>query len=185
VACVRCDHDMPVCIALAGVPGAGKTTLALTLSEATGAPVLSRDSIKRAAFGPGFDVGTEQNEAAFEMVKRALEIFLTHGRSSIIDGCTFRSQPAMEEVEAVCRRSPTCRCVPVFLDCPPSVAAERLRTPESADGPADRTPSLVAAVHTSFRQIPLHWLRLDGTALPSANVASLLAAVPELARPRL
>lgn len=119
----------PVCIALAGIPGAGKTTIALEWCKATGSHLLSRDLIKRAAFGERFDVGTEQNEAAFMMIKAALPILLCVGQSVIIDGCTFAREGLMEEIEAICS-SHKLKCYPVLVQCPQSVASSRLSVPD-------------------------------------------------------
>ena len=123
-----------VCIALAGLPGAGKTTLANEWCRITGAHLLSRDAIKRAAFGSTLDVGTEQNEVAFTALKAALPIILRSGRSVIIDGCTFAKMGLMEDVEAICASSHA-RCIPVLVHCPAELAAQRLSLPDPSTWP--------------------------------------------------
>ncbi len=123
---------MPFCVALAGYPGAGKTSLALTLRQSQpDLVIVSRDQVKRALFGL-YDVGDEQNAIAFSAVKQSLAVLLRDGHSVVVDGMTFSAGGQMEEVAAIAAQQ-RARFLPVYLNCSVDLASRRLA------GPSDGT----------------------------------------------
>lgn len=161
----------PRVVALAGLPGAGKTTIATQLSRRHGFTVISRDSTKRALFGR-HDVGHEQNDIAFRAILEAVPVLISYSLAVVVDGMPFDRVGQMEDLERVVHGI---RLIPILVDTPVDVAQRRL-VPADKDGPSDRTPELVSQISASFRSIPETWHRLDGTLEASLNadrIASL------------
>jgi predicted kinase len=88
-----------VLIALAGLPGAGKTTLAEALRRLTGAAVLSKD-IARAALLPGrIQYSAADNDAVVESLLQQAEDLLRAGTKTVIlDGRTFSRRAQVERL---------------------------------------------------------------------------------------
>ena len=63
--------SMKIIIVLAGLPGAGKSSLAARLADRSGYSILSRDTIKRALFGK-LNVSPAQNDHAFSVLLDSL-----------------------------------------------------------------------------------------------------------------
>jgi predicted kinase len=145
-------------LVLVGVPGSGKTALASWLSEQGNVIVISRDTLKRALFGP-HDVGSAQNHLAFEVMKLAMPLSLSLADLVVLDGMPFSRVGQVEEVHAIAM-SAGASCLPLFFECPVDVAQDRLRTPDPS-GPPDRDPDLVTRVTESFRRIPQSWGRVN------------------------
>jgi hypothetical protein len=148
----------PVVIALAGLPGSGKTTVGRCLEQSLGAYVLSRDSIKRALFGK-HDFGDKKNELAFDVLMSALPLTLENWNLVVVDGMTFRRFGDMEHLEdSLFNMANLLIC---HIKVSPELAAARLSVSDP-DGPGNRNASLVNTVATSFRTIPPHWIEFDG-----------------------
>lgn len=148
----------PVVVALAGLPGSGKTTVARSLEQSLGAHVLSRDSIKRVLFGK-HDVGDRKNELAFDVLMRALPLALEDWNLVVVDGMTFRRFGDMEHLEeSLVNMANLLIC---HIKVSPELAAARLSVSDP-DSPGNRTASLVNTVASSFRKIPPHWIEFDG-----------------------
>ena len=86
-------------IALAGLPGSGKTTLALALARLTGATVLNKD-IARASLLPGRVAYSDaDNDAVVERLLQQAEKLLRAGTKTVIlDGRTFSKQVQVERL---------------------------------------------------------------------------------------
>lgn len=86
-------------IALAGLPGSGKTTLAGAIERLTGATLLSKD-IARAALLPGrLAYSAEDNDAVVEHLLLQAERLLRAGTKIVIlDGRTFSKQSHVERL---------------------------------------------------------------------------------------
>jgi len=79
-------------IAMAGLPGTGKSTLAARLAAALDAVVLSKDAVRAALFPPPVrDYSTAQDNLVMEVIfKAAAYTFRTRSQQVvIIDGRTF------------------------------------------------------------------------------------------------
>ena len=98
-------------VALIGLPGAGKSTIARALEQQLDLRRVCRDAIRHAMF-PRCDYSFVEKRAAFRTVLLAVEINCLLGDSSVIDGMTFsrarittRSQRSPTRTDSTC-----CRC---------------------------------------------------------------------------
>jgi len=159
-------------VALAGLPGAGKTSIAHELHKRYGFYVLSRDTIKRALFGV-HDVGEIQNNVAFGAMLNALPALVDLKIPVVIDGMPFDRKGQSESIELTIRDNGV---LFVFVDTPIVEAQRRLAVPDPS-GPADRNPDLVVRIATGFRTMPHEWIQINGTKKPSANADTIALAL--------
>ncbi|HJT97858.1 MAG TPA: AAA family ATPase [Rhodanobacteraceae bacterium] len=153
----------PLVVALIGLPGAGKSTVAAALEAELGLRRVCRDAIRRAMF-PRCDFSFVEKQAAFRTVLLAVEINCLLGESSVIDGMTFSRRDDYEQVVARASRHGL-DVLPLLIDCPPALARERIARDllERAHPAADREPSLVDAVARRFDPPPAAAIRIDAS----------------------
>lgn len=171
---------MPVVIALMGLPGSGKTTIAAALARERGLAVISRDAIRAAMFCPCRFTEPEK-QAAYRALLLAVAGCLDLGRSCLIDGMTFSRASEVEEVRAIAEKAGA-RFLPVFLDCPIGVAQTRAGR-DAAEGrrtAADRDEHTVARVAARFEAPPADALRLDATRTPEHLARAILSCLARL-----
>lgn len=152
-------------VAMAGLPGTGKSTLAARLADALGGVVLSKDVVRSALFPPVvLDYSSAQDDAAMSAVFAAAKLLLTANpdRVVILDGRTFRKASQVADLLALGRevgQEPfVVECV-----CDESAARERLDR-DAATGlhPAgNRTGDLHAAVKATAEPLAVPRLTLD------------------------
>jgi predicted kinase len=75
----------PLLVAMAGLPGTGKSSVALGLSQALGLPILSVDPIESAILDAGVQQGYESGLAAYLVAERLAGDFLASGIGVVID----------------------------------------------------------------------------------------------------
>lgn len=174
------ERGTDVLVAMAGLPGTGKSTLAARLAAAVGGVVLSKDVVRSALFPPPvLDYSAAQDDVAMSAVFAAAELLLRSdpGRVVILDGRTFRKASQVAELLAVGRAAGQ---DPVMIECVcgESVARDRLDR-DAATGlhPAgNRTGALHAAVKATAEPLTVPRLVLDtGTLGPDEAVARALA----------
>lgn len=158
-------------IALAGIPGAGKSAVASQVSKRTDSHILSRDALKRQFFGKG-DVGDDKNEFVFRFMLCGLPLLLRDSNIVIIDGMTFRRVGDMERLEKVLSNS--ANLLICHIDVNPDVAATRLQQPDET-APGNRDRDLVESVAASYRMIPEHWIRFDGNYPPETTAKRIIS----------
>jgi predicted kinase len=91
----------PGVIVLAGLPGAGKSTLAAALAERVpGARVLDKDKVRHVLFAP-CDYTSAEREVVFAALLDAARYHLGRGRVVIFDGLTFSRRAQVAAAEAV------------------------------------------------------------------------------------
>jgi predicted kinase len=159
-----------VLIAMAGLPGTGKSTLAARLAAELGGVVLSKDEVRAAMFpAPVLDYSPEQDEAAMSAVYSAAEyIFMFHPRRAVLlDGRTF-SKPGQLDVP---RALAALHSVPFRLVecvCADDAARARIAADHAAGThPAgNRTPELYARAKARAVPLQVPRLTLDTGALP-------------------
>jgi predicted kinase len=170
----------PVVVALIGLPGAGKSVVAHALVDQLGLRRVCRDTIRHAMF-PVCAYSFAEKRAAFRAMLLALEINCMLGESTVIDGVTFSRRRDLERVGSVIRHygfTP----VPLFLDCPPEVARDRINRDIERNRhlARDRTPELVNAVHARFETPPPNTLVINANQPASEVCRIAIEAVAEI-----
>ncbi len=159
----------PLVLALAGLPGAGKSTLARALATATRWSILDRDQI-RAELAPG-DAGDAAREAADRVLLRRVGSGVRAAMNLIVDGKTFaragdrgRLQDEVDDAGGECQWC--------WLDLPEALAIERIEGDHSHPAP-DRDAALVRAVAARFEPLSDAAWRLEAR-LPPAELTQML-----------
>ena len=111
---------MPVVIALMGLPGSGKTTVAERLVGARDLSLVSRDAIRAAMFRP-CRYAEQEKQAAYRAVLLAVASCLELGRSCVVEGMPFSRAREVDELRELAQRAGA-RFMPVLL-----AARSRLR----------------------------------------------------------
>lgn len=81
-----------VIVAVAGLPGVGKSTLARALGERVGGVVLDKDRIRAGLFPPPrVEYSSDQNDFCIDVLYRTAEWLIRRDPSLniIVDGCTY------------------------------------------------------------------------------------------------
>lgn len=160
----------PAClvVALCGLPGAGKSTLARSLLETLPLRGINRDAIRAAQF-PLCAYSDDEKQAANRAVEAAIVANCRLGFSSLVDGMTLASRAGRSGLERVAI-SEGARFALLHLRCPVDVARKRVGA--SAHAAGDRNAALVDAVAERFDPPGDTALSLDATLAPE-TVATL------------
>lgn len=164
----------PLLVALAGLPGAGKSSLARRLAPALGAAIVDRDALRATSFAPS-DGSAAVREAATALAQQQIAMRLQRGESCIADGRTLAlatDRAALAQLACDAQAD----FALLWLDCPVELAIERIRGQASHPAP-DRDEALVLAVAAHFEApaAAATVLRLDARAAPEELAASALA----------
>jgi predicted kinase len=165
--------SVPTVLALAGLPGTGKSALARAIALRFGWPVLDKDVVRARLFGADVDFSREQDDHAMATLYDAARARLFAGAPGVIvDGRTFTRREAVRALRAAAARAGA-RLLVVECRCAPAVARERLRR----DAAAGRHPARNrdAALHDRLAA------RAEPLALPKP--ARLLRLRTDLAPP--
>ncbi|HNR91939.1 MAG TPA: AAA family ATPase [Dokdonella sp.] len=170
---------VPIIVAVMGLPGAGKSIAARALEEHLGLRRICRDTIRAAMFPGGGDSFIEKR-AAWRSLLLGLEINCMLGIGSVIDGATFSRRKELERVAAIGARHRIVT-IPLFVDCPPDIARERVARDFATRSHVarDRTPDLVNDVLARREPPPPEALRIDGSLAAGALRRAAVAAVRE------
>ena len=162
-------------VALMGLPGAGKSTVAQALESQLGLRRICRDAIRQAMF-PRCGYSFVEKSAAFRTLLLALEINCLIGESSVIDGMTFSRRDDFDQVVARADLHGF-DVLPLLIDCPPALARARIASDlvEQRHPAADREPELVDIVARRFDTPPAAAIRIDA-ARPMEEVCRLAFA---------
>jgi predicted kinase len=76
---------VPILVAMAGLPGTGKSTIAEIISNRLGAPIVSVDPIESAILHAGIDEDQPTGLAAYLVAETMAEQVLVTGRTVIVD----------------------------------------------------------------------------------------------------
>lgn len=169
------SSDPPLIVVLIGLPGAGKSAVAVAIETRLGVRRVCRDAIRRAMF-PNCDYSFVEKRAAFRTVLLAVEINALLGHSSVVDGMTFSRREDYQQILALADATGA-DVLPLFIDCPPALARERIARDllERAHPADDREPGLVDAVARRFDAPPAAAIRIDASR-PMDEVCRLAVA---------
>lgn len=152
-------------IAMAGLPGTGKSTLCARLAKELGGVVLSKDVVRAAMFPPPvLDYSSAQDEAAMAAVYSAAEyVFQFHAQRPVfLDGRTFSKPGQLAAPLALAAKLGVpfrvIECV-----CADDVARARIAT-DHATGQhlaGNRTPDLYDRAKTAAVPLTVKRLTLD------------------------
>jgi len=155
-------------LALAGLPGTGKSTLARALGDAGEAWVLDKDRLRRELFGPWVAYEPAQDDVVFRCLLWAAADLARRAAPAparvVLDGRTFARAGSAAQVRAWAAEL---GLAPAFVlcTCPPEVARARLTADRAARahpaanrgvelydrlaaaGPVDCAPDLVLDTH--------------------------------------
>jgi adenylylsulfate kinase len=162
-------------VVLAGLPGAGKSTLARALAaRLPDARVLDRDVVRDALFGPCDHSATESQVSVSAMLDAA-RYHLGRGRAVIFDGMTFSRPQYLRAVARLAREEDASLSV-IVCDAPLDVAIARVA--RDADHlAANRSADLVRRVAREMEEPERDYLTVDTTAPLDDCVALALAYV--------
>ena len=170
-------------IVLAGLPGAGKSTLAAALAHRLpDARVLDKDQVRHALFAP-CDYTSAERDVVFAALLDAARYHLGRGRVVIFDGLTFSRRAQVAAVERVAEDAGAFRAV-IVCDVPVEVAIERCEADAAAgDGhlASNRDGELVRRVASEMEEPAGDYLTLDMTSDVDRLVEQALSYVEELA----
>lgn len=150
----------PRVLLIAGIPGAGKSTLAEKAGELLSAPVISKDWICRYMF-PKYSGAEQQYWAAVDATISAVSVHVRSGTSCIFDGMSFR-QPGLLEYVATRVATAGGEAKALHLECPANIAASRIEGDEFHPS-ADRVPEMAFYMHEEFRALPSDVPVIDAT----------------------
>jgi len=158
-----------VLIVMAGLPGTGKSTLAVRLAEMLGGVVLSKDVVRSALFpAPALDYSPEQDEIAITAVYSAAKYILASpsARPVFIDGRTFSKSGQLDAPIALAEELGTPLRV-IECVCADEIACARIAADHAAGThPAgNRTPDLYARSKADAVPLDVPRLALDTGAL--------------------
>ena len=93
-------------LALAGLPGTGKSTLARELARQLGSPLLDKDRVRAALFAPvEVEYSREQDDLVMECIHRAVEFHARRGVEHVVlDGRTYSRRTQVEELRKLAAR---------------------------------------------------------------------------------
>jgi len=170
-------------IALAGLPGAGKSTLARALAAELGAPVFDKDTVRAALFGPDrIEYSREQDDLCWELTLRAAAWELARRRPAcaILDGRTYCRAGQVEALRTFAARAGL-RLLLVECTCGEAAACERLAGDAAAGRhpAADRGPELHRRLRAEAVPIEGPKLVLDTERLSlDEQLAAVCGALP-------
>lgn len=149
-------------MALVGLPGAGKTTLARAMAPRLGARVLDRDLLRHGLFAP-VDHTAAERDITFAAMLDAASYHLARGRPVVFDGMTFSRRAQLEAVASVAREADGFSAV-IVCDVPTAVAVERCEQQAGGHHATDRDAGLVRRVAEEMDEPEGEYLCLDMTA---------------------
>ncbi len=157
-----------ILVALAGLPGTGKSTLARRLAAELDAPLLDKDAVRAAVFGPRWTDHTRaQDDLCVGFLQAAARSLVGRAPFAVLDGRTYTRAGQVDALRAAARDMGAglrlIECV-----CDPAEAERRL----AADAAAGAHPA-------ANRGVELHRaLRASAVPVPSPKLVLATDAEP-------
>ncbi|HYH67903.1 MAG TPA: AAA family ATPase [Urbifossiella sp.] len=152
-------------VAMAGLPGTGKSALSARLAAALGGVVISKDEVRAVLFpGAALDYSAGQDDVAMRAVfSAAIHLRRTRPEMPVfLDGRTFSKARQMAEVLRLCDAMAepvrVIECV-----CPPEVARARIAADRTHPA-GNRTPELHDRSRANAEPLTVPRLTLDTSA---------------------
>jgi len=174
-------------VALAGLPGTGKSALAAELVRVTGWPVFDKDRVRAALFGPdGVEHSAAQDDFCASLTYLAATWQLQQQRSAgvVLDGRTYARPGTLLPLLALRGAVPGARLALIECHCAPDIAGQRLArdrlagTHPAADRDAALYRRLAAVAQPLALPADVLHLRFDtGVLQPAAAATAVLAAL--------
>jgi adenylylsulfate kinase len=167
-------------ILMAGLPGTGKTTLALKLAHRTEGALLSKDEIRAALFSPeDIEYSVEQDDFVMEVMLDAARFLLqkTPAGKIFLDGRTFSRR---YQIDRVLKFASELAQPWTIIECTCSEDSARRRLdlePEPAHPAHNRTFALYLEVKARFEPITYCKTTVNTDQPLEENVRQALAAV--------
>jgi predicted kinase len=181
----RAALDMPAArlVAIGGLSGTGKSTLAAALAPALGAQpgarVLRSDVVRKRLFGrdpedrlPDAGYGAETTSRVYAALCEKAAVALAAGYCAIIDAVALR--PEERQSFAAVARSAGVPFTGIWLEAP--VAALSMRVAARRGDASDATPKIVER-QSRLDPGPLDWVRVNAAGSPAETLAALRAAL--------
>jgi predicted kinase len=140
-------------VIMAGLPGTGKSTLARTLAERTGAVVLDKDSLRAALFPPAFvEYSREQDDFVVRVMLKVAGWIVRRepGATVILDGRPFAKKYQLDQVVAFAEWIKTPWRI---VECSCSEETARARLEGEMHPAADRDFKLYQRVISEWEEI--------------------------------
>jgi predicted kinase len=153
----------PLLIAMAGLPGTGKSTVARRLAAALGGAVIDKDAVRQALFGePWTEYSTAQDDFVLTLMLAAAERLIARQNcpAVFLDGRTFSRAYQLDMVRVLAARA-GCRMRIIECVCEPEVALERIRRDAGTHPASNRDDALYWQVREQFEPVPEPKLVID------------------------
>jgi predicted kinase len=156
---------MTTWVLLAGLPGAGKSTLARALVQRLGGVILDKDRVREALFpGALTDYTRGQDDLCVRAMLEAASYLTERQKAAIIfiDGRTFSKRDQIDEVIRAAGQAGA-RWRILHVTCSDAVAEARLSHPDPENPARNRDLALYRQVKASFEVIAHPKLDVDTT----------------------
>ncbi|HUC04964.1 MAG TPA: AAA family ATPase, partial [Acidimicrobiales bacterium] len=175
-------------VLVGGLPGTGKSTLALSLARHLGATVIRSDEVRRQLLGPdafagghpdGFDLGRyapSATDATYDSMIASARARLRMGETVVLDA-TFRRQADREAARALART--TSSDLEEFRCVAPRALAERRLSLRLAEGhdPSEATAAVARRMEATFDPWPTASEVDTGSADVSGDAGTVVQAL--------
>lgn len=145
-------------VAVAGLPGVGKTTVSAAVAERLGATRLRSDVLRKELF-PDPSYAAAETETVYETLRERAAMHLAEGESVVLDA-TFREQARRDRVAAVAgEHGATFHFV--HVECADSVVRERIAAREGDASDAD--VAVYEQLKGEFESVERDHVRVDNS----------------------